>query len=147
MESIIKKMCQELDNNKLFNTSLRIAPPSDVSEGAVFSEDEIEEINKKYNFDLIDAIENNEQEFFRCLFLYINGHKLNSIEDWLESWAYYDDIALVDYRDYDPNDSDLYGDIEEEDFVNGKFAYGEWNDNYMQNIIPGVLDLYKKYCK
>ena len=120
MENIIKKMCQELDNDKLFNSCLSMVVGSN---GRQFSEDEIKDINVKYNIKLNELIEENQKEFFNYLFSYINRSKLESIEDWLDDWSDYDDIALfkIDTNDYE---------------------YEDWHDNYMQNIIPGVLDLH-----
>lgn len=120
MESIIKNMCQSLDNDKLFNSCLAMVVGSN---GRQFSEEELDEIDEKYNIDLNELIENNEEEFFEYLFKYIDKSKLYSIEAWLDDWSDFDDIALCKIGDK-------------------KYEYDEAYDNYMHHIIPGVLNLF-----
>ena len=83
----IKKMCKELDNNKLFNTCVLLVEGSDNTN--IFSKDEIEDINKTYNINLQELIDNDPGKFFKCLVNSLDKNKVDALEDWLNEW---DDI-------------------------------------------------------
>lgn len=138
METIIKKMCVELDNDKLFNSIMHYYVGGTF--GKIFSDEELEQINAKYQISLKDIIFDSKKEFFKAFFTYIDLSKVTTIKDWLYDWADYDDISLFTLQE----STEGYDDWRAEGYKIDDLIYEKECDNYMQYIIPDVLNFYLK---
>lgn len=131
-----------INNDKLFSTMIKLYSTTD-SIGKELSNDELNDINTKYGYNLLEILEENKNTVLKNLYDYMNllDVSVDIVECWLNDWADYDDIALFildedidDYKSYIDDGYDI-----------GDYIYEEENDNYMQSIIPSVLDYYYKH--
>lgn len=131
-----------INNDKLFSTMIKLYSTTD-SIGKELSNDELNDINTKYGYNLLEILEENKNTVLKNLYDYMNllNVSVDIVECWLNDWADYDDIALFildedidDYKSYIDDGYDI-----------GDYIYEEENDNYMQSIIPSVLDYYYKH--
>lgn len=131
-----------INNDKLFSTMIKLYSTTD-SIGKELSNDELNDINTKYGYNLLEILEENKNTVLKNLYDYMNllNVSVDTVECWLNDWADYDDIALFildedidDYKSYIDDGYDI-----------GDYIYEEENDNYMQSIIPSVLDYYYEH--
>ena len=111
--------------------------------GKELSNDELNDINTKYGYNLLKILEENKNTVLKNLYDYMNllNVSVDIVECWLNDWVDYDDIALFildedidDYKSYIDDGYDI-----------GDYIYEKENDNYMQSIIPSVLDYYYEH--
>lgn len=131
-----------INNDKLFSTMIKLYSTTD-SIGKELSNDELNDINTKYGYNLLKILEENKNTVLKNLYDYMNllNVSVDIVECWLNDWVDYDDIALFildedidDYKSYIDDGYDI-----------GDYIYEKENDNYMQSIIPSVLDYYYKH--
>ena len=131
-----------INNDKLFSTMIKLYSTTD-SIGKELSNDELNDINTKYGYNLLEILEENKNTVLKNLYDYMNllNVSVDIVECWLNDWVDYDDIALFildedidDYKSYIDDGYDI-----------GDYIYEKENDNYMQSIIPSVLDYYYKH--
>lgn len=140
IEKIITELAKDVDNDKLFSTIMEKISTDGI--GKELSKDELNNISKKYGYDLEEFLENHKDEIVKNLYDYINllSVSRDTISDWLEDWADYDDIALFILDKSIEN----YEYFISEGYKDGDFIYEEEYDNYMQKIIPVILNYYTK---
>lgn len=131
-----------INNDKLFSTMIKLYSTTD-SIGKELSNDELNDINTKYGYNLLKILEENKNTVLKNLYDYMNllNVSVDIVECWLNDWVDYDDIALFildedidDYKSYIDDGYDI-----------GDYIYEKENDNYMQSIIPSVLDYYYEH--
>lgn len=131
-----------INNDKLFSTMIKLYSTTD-SIGKELSNDELNDINTKYGYNLLEILEENKNTVLKNLYDYMNllNVSVDIVECWLNDWVDYDDIALFildedidDYKSYIDDGYDI-----------GDYIYEKENDNYMQSIIPSVLDYYYEH--
>lgn len=128
-----------INNDKLFNTIIKLYSTTD-STGKELSDDELNDINTKYGYNLLEILEENKNTVLKNLYDYMNllNVSIDIVKCWLDSWADYDDIALFILDE----DIDNYKSYIDDGYNIGDYIYEDWADNYMQSIIPSVLDYY-----
>ncbi len=131
-----------INNDKLFSTMIKLYSQTD-SIGKELSNDELDDIHTKYGYDLLEILEENKNTVLKNLNDYMDllNVSVDIVERWLDEWADYDDIALF-ILDEDIDDYESYI---EDGYELGDYVYEDWADNYMQPIIPSVLDYYHKH--
>ena len=126
-----------INNDKLFSTMMKLYSTTE-SIGKEFSNDELNAIQMKYGYDLLEILEENKNTVLKNLYDYMDllDISIDIVKCWLDSWADYDDIALFILDE----NTDGYEDFLEEGYDIGDYIYEEEYDNYMQSIIPSVLN-------
>lgn len=126
-----------INNDKLFSTMMKLYSTGE-SIGKELSDDELNDIQTKYGYDLLEILEENENTVLENLYDYMDllNISVDIVKCWLDNWADYDDIALF-ILDEDIDDYESYI---EDGYDIGDYIYEDWNDDYMQSIIPSVLD-------
>ena len=131
-----------INNDKLFSTMIKLYSTTDAI-GKELSKNELNNIQVKYGYDLVEVLEENKNTVLKSLYNYMDllNVSVDIIECWLNAWADYDDIALFildenidDYQAYIDDGYDI-----------GDYIYEKYDDNYMQSIIPSFLDYYCKH--
>lgn len=91
----------------------------------------------------MEILEENENTVLKNLHDYMDllNVSVDIVECWLDEWVYYDDIALCRLNE----DIDNYESYLDNGYKIGDYIYEDWADNYMQSIIPGVLDYYYEH--
>lgn len=128
-----------IDNDKLFSTMIKLYSTTDGIDKEL-SDNELNDINTKYGYNLLEILEENKNTVLKNLRDYMDLLNVNidTVDCWLNEWVYYDDIALFRLNE----DIDDYEDFLDEGYHIGDYIYEEDCDNYMQSIIPSVLDYY-----
>lgn len=131
-----------INNDKLFSTMIELYSTT-IGIGKELSENELNNIQVKYGYDLVEVLEENKNTVLKSLYNYIDllNVSIDIIECWLNAWVDYDDIALFIL---DKN-IDEYQTYIDEGYDIGDYIYEEYNDNYMQSIISSILDYYHKH--
>ena len=137
---IVEKLVKEIDDTTLFIAVMNCIP-APISENPILIASNLNTL-KACGFedfdDLKSYIEENEDDFFKEFYDQIDLSKVDRdvIIRCLDEWADYDDIALF-ILDEDIED---YEDFLDDGYEDGDYIYQSEFDNYMQNIIPPLLD-------
>ena len=137
---IVEKLVKEIDETTLFIAVMKCTS-APISENPVLIASNLNTL-KACGFEDFDAfksyIEENEYYFFKEFYDQIDLSKVDRdvIIRCLDEWADYDDIALF-ILDEDIED---YEDFLDDGYEDGDYVYQSEFDNYMQDIIPPLLD-------
>ena len=137
---IVEKLIKEIDDTTLFIAVMNCIP-APIEEKPILIAADLGTL-KECGFEDFDAfksyIEDNEDDFFEEFYDQIDLSKVDRdvIIRCLDEWADYDDIALF-ILDEDIED---YEDFLDAGYEDGDYIYQEEFDDYMQNIIPPLLD-------
>ena len=124
-----------INNDKLFSTMIKLYSTTD-SIGKELSNDELNDINTKYGYNLLKILEENKNTVLKNLYDYMNllNVSVDIVECWLNDWVDYDDIALFildedidDYKSYIDDGYDI-----------GDYIYEKENDNTSDGFGDGT---------
>ena len=137
---IVEKLIKEIDDTTLFIAVMNCIP-APISKKPKLIASNLNTL-KACGFDTFEDfesyIEDNEYDFFKEFYNQIDLSKVDkdTIIECLDEWCDYDDIALF-MLDEDIED---YEDFLDDGYEDGDYIYQSEFDNYMQNIIPPLLD-------
>ena len=129
---IVEKLIKEIDDTTLFIAVMNCIP-APIEEKPILIAADLGTL-KECGFEDFDAFKSYIEEFYDQIDL--SKVDRDVIIRCLDEWADYDDIALF-ILDEDIED---YEDFLDAGYEDGDYIYQSEFDNYMQNIIPPLLD-------
>lgn len=129
-----------VNNDKLFSTMMGLYLAEGICEE--LSEDELNSINEKYGYDLVEILDDNKNAVLESLYNYMELLNISAtvVECWLDNWVDCDDITLFTLYE----DDDDYEILINDGYNIGDYIYEKGFNNYVDAIIPVVLDYYYK---